>query len=146
MRRMLALFTAEMIRPTIYRSVTKCAVTLTLVLLWDRYVSRGMMSVTTDGCFVAALILFGLAWLCYLRLDGITPPKLLTRKKRGEEEEEARRRRHFTRDIVDYADEHIVPFDELSDEEQLACSMACNLISGVIFLIPAVVGLVMGAI
>lgn len=141
MKKMLSLFTTDMIRPTIYRSVTKCAVTLTLVLLWDRYLNKGMMSVAADGCFVAALVLFGLAWLCYLRLDGLALPALFSRKKREEEEEKKRRRRHFTRDIVDYADEHIVPFDELSEEEQLACSMACNLISGVIFLIPAIVGL-----
>ena len=69
MKKMLSLFSAIMIRPTIYRAVTKCAVMLTVVLLWDRYVNKGLLPVGRDGCFVAALILFGLAWLNYLRLD-----------------------------------------------------------------------------
>ena len=36
MKKMLSLFSAIMIRPTIYRAVTKCAVMLTVVLLWDQ--------------------------------------------------------------------------------------------------------------
>ena len=138
MKKMLSLFSAVMIRPTIYRAVTKCAVTLTVVLLWDRYVNKGLLPVWRDGCFVAALFLFGLAWLNYLRLDGLEVPHLLTGKNRPEKK---KKRKRLTGDIADYADEHIVPFDELSNEEQLACSMAANLASGVIFLIPALFGL-----
>lgn len=37
-----------------------------------------------------------------------------------------------------------MPFDELSEEEQLACSMAANLSSGLIFLIPALIGVLKG--
>lgn len=141
MKKMLSLFSAIMIRPTIYRAVTKCAVALTVVLLWDRYVNKGLLPVGRDGCFAAALLLFGLAWLNYLRLDGLEVPHLLTGKNRPEKK---KKRRRLTGDIADFADEHIVPFDELSEEEQLACSMAANLASGVIFLIPAVIIALMG--
>ena len=89
MKKMLSLFSAIMIRPTIYRAVTKCAVMLTVVLLWDRYVNKGLLPVGRDGCFVAALFLFGLAWLNYLRLDGLEVPHLLSR---GKKKEKKRRR------------------------------------------------------
>ena len=115
-----------------------CSV-LTVVLLWDRYVNKGLLPVGRDGCFVAALFLFGLAWLNYLRLDGLEVPHLLSRGKKKE-----KKRRRLTGDIADFADEHIVPFDELSEEEQLACSMAANLSSGLIFLIPALIGVLKG--
>ena len=91
MKKMLSLFSAIMIRPTIYRAVTKCAVMLTVVLLWDRYVNKGLLPVGRDGCFVAALILFGLAWLNYLRLDGLEVPHLLTGKNRPEKKKKRRR-------------------------------------------------------
>ena len=67
-----------------------CSV-LTVVLLWDRYVNKGLLPVGRDGCFVAALFLFGLAWLNYLRLDGLEVPHLLTGKNRPEKKKKRRR-------------------------------------------------------
>lgn len=41
--------------------------------------------------------------------------------------------------MIDFVDEHIVTFDELDDEQQLACVLASNLFSGLVFLIPALI-------
>ena len=118
--------------------MNKCAIALLIVLLWDRYVSRGTMSVVRDGGFAAGLVFLALAWVAYLRLDGM---------KLGRPKKERREKKHFaTRDMIDFVDEHIVTFDELDDDQQLACILAANLFSGVVFLIPALAALAAAAI
>ena len=99
MKKVLSLYTREMIRPIIYKCVNKCAIALVIVLLWDRYISRGALSAVRDGGFAAGLGFFALAFVY----------------------------------------EHIVTFDELDDEQQLACVLASNLFSGLVFLIPALI-------
>lgn len=131
MKKVLSLYTREMIRPIIYKCVNKCAIALLIVLLWDRYVSRGALSAVRDGGFAAGLVFFALAFVSYLRLDGVKiarPPK-----------EPRKIRRPGSRDMIDFVDEHIVTLDELDDEQQLACVLASNLFSGLVFLIPALI-------
>ena len=134
MIKMFSLYKSYMIRPTLYKWVSKSVVMLTLILLWDRYVNNGTLSVWRDGCFIAAIFLFALAWVSYLQLDGIKNPL------RGYKKEKKKPRRH-TGDIADYADEHIVSFDELDDDERTACSMGSSMLSGLLFLILSLVAL-----
>ena len=135
MKKLLSLFRKEMVRPIFYKCINKCSIVLAAVLLWDRFVNKGRLTVW-DGCFIAAAILLGLAWLNYLRADGIGIPGLFRDRKNRKP------RRHATSDIVDFVDEHITTFDELDEDEQLFCRFLSNLISGLIFLITSLVGLV----
>lgn len=120
---------AKILRLVLYRSVTKCAVALVLVELWDRCINHGRLPAAATGCFVAAVCLFAMAWFTYLQMKGRTIPLLDDHKP------SSRKRPHFTKDIVDYADEHIATFDELSDEERQACGLLSSLLSGLLFLI-----------
>ena len=133
MKKVLSLYSREMIRPIIYKCVNKCSIALVIVLLWDRYISHGTMPVVRDGCFAAGLVFFALAFRAYLRLDGV---------KMDRPQKERREKKHFaSRDMIDFVDEHIVTFDELDDDQQLACVLASNLFSGLVFLIPALMAL-----
>lgn len=136
MIKMFSLYKSDMIRPTIYKAVTKIFVILTLLLLWDRYVNGGRLSLVRDGFFVGGAFLLVMAWMSYLRLDGIKNPL-----PRGEKPQKKGKRRPWTGDIADYADQHIVSFDELTEEEKAACSMGSSLASALLFLIPALVAL-----
>lgn len=136
MIKMFSLYKSYMIRPTLYKCVSKSVIMVTLILLWDRYVNHGVLAVWRDGCFSAALFLFALAWVSYLQLDGVRNPL------RGNAKEKKKTRRH-TGDIADYADEHIVSFDELDDDERTACSMGSSLLAGLLFLIPSLVALLL---
>ena len=49
---------------------------------------------------------------------------------RGTRTGKSKKRRHATSSMVDYADEHIVSFDELEPEERTFCSLATNLVLG----------------
>lgn len=131
MKKVLSLYSKEMIRPILYKCVNKCSIALVIVLLWDRYVTHGAMPVVRDGGFAAGLVFFALAFLAYLRLDGV---------KMDRPQKERREKKHFaSHDMIDFVDEHIVTFDELDDEQQQACILASNLFSGLVFLIPALI-------
>ena len=107
-----SLFKIYMIRPVLYKCVTRAALAVTALLLWGRFINTaGRLSLLRDGCLTAGLLFFCMAWFSYLHLDGVTI-------------------------LVDFADEHIVSFDELSGEERAVCSMSANLICGALFMLP----------
>lgn len=126
-----------MVRPILYKCVFRAVIAWVLLLLWNRYVvSAGKTGLTLmrDGCLTAGIIFLGSAWFSYLRLDGVKPA--LFRKK-----QEKKKPRRGNSDIVDFADEHIVSFAELDDEDRLICSMTANLICAGVYLLIAVVGI-----
>lgn len=131
---------SQILRLVLYRSITKCAVALVLVLLWDRYINHGLLSAAGSGCFVMAVCLFAMAWFTYLRMDGMTIHHLLEERRK-----KPKKKRHFMKDIVDYADEHVVSFDELTDEERQACGLLSSLLSGLLFLIASILASILAA-
>lgn len=119
-----------MIRPVIYKCITRSALAVTALLLWDRTINAGgQLSLMRDGCFTAGALFLCWGWFSYLRLDGVTLHHLLEERKKRK-----KKRPRGSSDIVDFADEHIVSFDELSDQERAACSLCANLICGLLFL------------
>jgi len=135
MKKMFSLYTSDMIRPTVYKTVTKCVLMLTLILLWEHYMNMGRMDLVRDGFFLAGSCFLGLTWVSYLQLDGVRNPFT------GKSKPQKKKKHRLTGDIADYADQHIVSFDELDGEERLACSMGSSLVSALLFLIPALVKL-----
>lgn len=103
MIKMFSLYKSYMIRPTIYKAVTKIFVILTLLMLWDRYVNGGRLSLIRDGFFIGGAFLLVMAWMSYLRLDGIMNP--LPKEEETQKKRKMKRRR-WTGDIADYADQH----------------------------------------
>lgn len=141
MKRILSIYKPYLIRPTLYRTVNKFAVGLALVLLWDRFLNHGRLEVVRDGFFVAGAVLLFLAWLSCLALDGLTVSRLF----RGGKEKKTEKRSPIRRsaDIIDFADEHIPRLDELEEDERHFVYLFSSLISGLGFLIPALIKLMM---
>lgn len=129
-----SLYHSYMIRPILYKCVTRAALAVTALLLWDRYVNTaGRFSLLRDGCVVAGILFFCLAWFSYLRLDGVMVHHMFEERKKKKPV-----RIGYT-DIVDFADEHIISYEELSQDERAACSLAAHLICGVLFVLPGIV-------
>lgn len=127
----------DLLRPVLYKTVTKCTIALAGILLWDKFLNGGHLSALRDGGFVAGTVLLAAAWFHYLHLDGlrIIPDNMKKPKKK--------RRRLFSGDIMDYADEHITNWDELSDDELSLCGLLSSLLSGILFLVPALIALLL---
>lgn len=131
MKKIKEIYKPYMMRPIIYKAVTRFSVGLCVALLWDRFVNVQKYYSMTESCFfVIGLYLILMAWLCYLRLDGINPRLDVLFRKMPHN-----RKRHRSRDIVDFVDEKIVSFDELDDDEQLVATLGSNLLAGLCFLV-----------
>lgn len=127
-----------MVRPILYKSVFRAAIALVVLLLWNRYVAasdRTGLLLLRDGCMTAGILFLGFAWFSYLRLDGFLAG---WKSGRSQNEQKKKKPKRGNSDIVDFADEHIVSFDELGEEERSACSLAANLVCAVGYLLVAV--------
>lgn len=132
------IYKSYMLHPMVYQSATKLSVALALCLVWDRFLNQHQVSMVENAFFVAAAFFFMLAWFQYLRLDGMTIHHLYEERKKPKKKKKV----HFTKDIVDFADEKIIPFAELEPEERTVCRLLGDLACGVIFLIPCLIALV----
>lgn len=131
-----AIFESYMIRPMIYMCVTKISVAVVLSMLWNYWFNKdGYFSFVEHAFFVVAVFFLMLAWFQYLRLDGITMERLFGPKKKKKKKEN----RHKEKDIADFADEKIISFAELEDDERMVCRLLTDLICFILFLIPSLI-------
>lgn len=127
MKKVLRLYKPYMIRPIIYKTATKVSIALTVVMLWNLWINTKSFMSLSDGFFVVGLTVTFLSWFSFLKLDGLSV------NMNGNHKE--KKKKHRMNDIIDYADEKIISFDELQTDEQEACKLASSLITGVSFLI-----------
>ncbi len=136
MKRIRAIFKSYMIRPTIYRAISKFTLALTVVLLWDRFILLGRLNVLRDGSFIAGVVLLTMAWFSYLGLDGLTWKKLF---RRNTDVKKEKPRKWGGSDIIDFADEHVVRLEELEEDERRVVYLLSSLIPGLLYLVTALV-------
>ncbi len=141
MKHILSLYKPYLIRPTLYRTLNKFAVALTLAMLWDRFLNHGRLELVRDAFFVAGVALLVMAWFSYLALDGLTISRLFRAGKEKREEKRTPIRR--SADIIDFADEHIPRLDELEEEEKRFVYFFSSLFAALCFLIPSLIKIIM---
>lgn len=122
MKKIWRLYKPYMIRPILYKSVTRYSIALAVILLWDRFV-HSPLSAARDGCAVVAEALLLMGWFSYLKLDVVRIHRL------PEESGRQKPKRQERGDIVDFVDEHVVSFDELEPDEQTTCILAAALVA-----------------
>ncbi|MCD8018537.1 MAG: hypothetical protein LUF92_02810 [Clostridiales bacterium] len=134
-RKIRNIFQPYMIRPMIYQCVTRYLTAMVVILLWNRFINGNQVySVVRDGFFVVGLFFFALAWFQYLKMDGMTVHHLLEGRHKT-------KKRHSSKDIADFVDEKIIPFDELEEDEKTVCRFLNHIICGLLYLVPALVAL-----
>lgn len=121
-----------MLRPFIYMTFTRFLLALCLLLLINFFYSKEAGRPILSTVMVLGGVVFAiLAWIAYLRLDGIKLPKFMMLRVNP--------RKKPTRmygDIIDYVDEQPqVTFEELSDAEKDICILGADLFCCVMFVI-----------
>lgn len=117
-----------MIQPLVIRTFTRFIIALTIALLWKRFVAS--VQPLGTACFFMTVVFLVLAWMAYLRYDGVRLPqidkKLFDRKPKP-----------VIRygDMIDHIDEEPHPDDNLDDDELEFVTFISNLITAVIFLV-----------
>ncbi len=128
-KRIRSVFQRYMIRPTVYKTFTRCVLMLLVALLWNRFLRPLMPHITLNWAFTAIGFLFFLcAYIIRLRLDGLRIPRMKPLKRPRRDPYRA------YGDMADYLDEPVVSFEDLDREEQDVCSLLANLICGILFL------------
>lgn len=140
MKRIFSIYKPYMLHAIFYKGVTRLSVAAAACLVWENFVSDGIFTLWEGPVLVCGITFLAWAWMSYLSLDGLSPQRLFTA---GRTPEKSKKRRHAASSIVDYADEHIVSFDELEPEERTFCSLATNLVLGSAM---TLIGLVAGAL
>lgn len=127
MKRIFSIYKPYMLHAIFYKGVTRLSVAAAACLVWENFVSDGIFTLWEGPVLVCGITFLAWAWMSYLSLDGLSPRRLFTA---GRAPEKSKKRRPATSSMVDYADEHIVSFDELEPEERTFCSLATNLVLG----------------
>lgn len=118
-----------MIRPMIYLTAFRTMIALIFLLIIVRFVPNGPAPAMI--CTFLAVLFALLAYLVYLRMDGLRIPRM----KHIRPKKKADPMRNYS-DMADHMDEDPgVTFDELETDEKDFCSLVANVINLAIFLI-----------
>ena len=121
-----------MVRPFVHMAFTRGVLALAAALLLDFFLRPSAGRDLREDLFLLSAALFALlAFVAYLRLDGLKMPRLLAlrvnpRKKRS----------RMYGDMADYLEDSPDPvFEDLEDDEKDACLIAADLVCCAGFLI-----------
>ena len=131
MKKITRLYKPYMMKPIIYKSITKTSIALAAVLLWNEWINKEGFKSLGNGFLTVGLMVMLLSWFSYLKLDGIRLPQ--------QPEKQEKKKKHRMYDIIDFADEKVISFDDLERDEQEICNLSSSLITGVLFLVVSLV-------
>ena len=127
MKNLFSIYKKDMLRPILYKTVSRLAGAACACLLWQRFLSDGHFTIWEAPCLAVGALFLAWAWVSYLRLDGIRVPFV----DRSKELSTKRKAHGGTHSMADFIDEKVVSFEELSPQERAFCSLLSNLILGV---------------
>lgn len=128
----------KLIRPIVYKVIPRFVIGLILALLWNRYVNvSSYFSIFGYAFFIIGILFFAIAWVSYLRLDGLKFNFLGKKSDR-----EGKKKRKFRFMMADFMSEEPSPLDDLDENEEMKANFIANLAAGLCFLLPAVVSLI----
>ena len=115
-----------------YQAATRMGAGLLVSVLWHRFANPNGLDINGYAFFFMAVFFLLLAWITYLRLDGIRAPRL---KMDFLKKIKKKVVRSSYPDMSDYTDEEIIPFDELEEDEKARVLLQANLLCAVLFLV-----------
>ena len=124
----------NVIRPIIYMVLTRFGIGLCAALLLDFFVRDPLRDLKIYSYSFLAVFFFALAWIAWLRLDGLRLPKAMM--KRWQPKKKPVR---TYGDMIDHVDDEIVTFDMLENGEQDVCCLFSDLICCAAFLLLALI-------
>jgi len=131
----LAKYKPKIFKPVIYKFVRRFVTGLVFALLWNRFFnSQKRFSMVEHAFFILGAVFFALAWVNYLKIDGVKIHYLNEKKKAG-------RTKPKTGYLIDYAEEEPSPPDSADSDydgnEETKTALIANLLAGVCFILPS---------
>ena len=125
MKKIRRLWQRYMLRPFLYTAFSRLVLGLFAALLIDYFISGAAGRPLRSTLFLLASAFFALlAWIAWLRLDGVSLPRLMNLRIGPKKQ-----RDRITGDMIDFVDdEPPVPFEDLEDDEKDCCLLCADLI------------------
>ena len=122
------------IRPMIYMTFTRLGVGLLASLLLNHFFRDNIRNMLMYAFTFFTALFAVMAWIAYLRLDGMHLPKLFMMRLHP-------KKKPFKTygDISDHIDDEIVPFEKLTSPEKDLCCLVADFFCFAVFLILALV-------
>ena len=132
MIRFLKMYKPIMLRPIIYKLIPRIVTGLVLSLLWDRFFNaQKLFSMAERAFFVLGIVFFAMAWVNYLKLDGMKIHYLNENANR-------KKTKHKLKFPIDYSDDEPSPADSLDTQDDAIATLISNIAAGICFLLPSV--------
>ena len=130
MKKLRRIWRRYMLRPFLYTAFTRLVLGLFAALLCDYFFSGAAGRPLRSTLFLLASVFFALlAWIAWLRLDGVSLPRLMNLRIGPKKQ-----RDRITGDMIDFVDdEPPIPFEDLEDDEKDCCLLCADLICCVVF-------------
>lgn len=134
MKKIREVWSKSILRPIIYMTLTRFGIGLCAALLLDFFFPDSERDLKLWAFTLLIFIFLALAWIAWLRLDGIRLPRVMNLRW------SPRRKpiRTFG-DMIDHIDDDIVTFDELDNDEKDVCCLISDLICALAFLVPVLI-------
>ena len=135
MRKIREVWQRSLLRPTIYMTFTRLALGLCAALLADHFLSARAGRDLRGLLFLLLAVLFALlAWLAFLRLDGVRMPRWLSLRP------SLQKKPPRGGDLIDWVDEEPGPaFSELEDREKDLCLLIARVVCSALAAVGAAV-------
>ena len=125
------LFTPQIAKPIIYKAFYKFLVALVPLLIWDRFINTNKyFSLFETGFFIAGAVFLMLAWMNYLKMDGMSLMSLSVIFGWFKKDENTAQKKHGG--FMDYVQQEIPDYDDLSDFDKLLSKFGSNLLLGIL--------------
>ena len=136
MKKIKEIYEPYMTRPTVYMTFTRFILSLCITLLADFFLSPRAGRPLKQTLFsLTAIIFAALAFIAWLRLDGIHLPKLMMMRVNPSKKPS----RMYGGDMIDYIDERPgIQFDELDDAEKDVCILIADVFCFLVFLVVSI--------
>ena len=131
----LAKYKPKRLKTVIYKFLRRFVTGLVFALLWDRFFNTQKRFLMAEHAFfVLGAVFFALAWVNYLKIDGVKIHYL------NENQKKAKRKKPKTGFLIDYAEEEPSPpsadFD-YDETEEAKTTFVSNLLAGICFMLPS---------
>ena len=132
MKKLRSIWQRYMLRPFLYTAFSRLVLGLFAALLADFFLSGPAGRPLKSTLFLLTSVVFALlAWIAWLRLDGISLPRPLNLRIGPR-----KHRDPVSGDMIDFIDEEPpIPFDDLEDDEKDCCLLCADLVCFAVFLL-----------
>lgn len=125
-----------MVRPIIYKTITRFGIGLILAILWDRHLNvKNLYSMIEYAFFTIGFFFLTLAWFNYLKLDGF---KI---KHVNMNETKKKKSKHKIKAMIDYTGEEPEPMYIVDEKEEVIIIFSSNLATGLCFIISSIISI-----